>query len=84
MSARRFSNVIGFDDAPFECLYQGSVPMVGAVFASSRLEGVITGHVEKEGTDATAAIAKLLSASRFLRHHQLIMLQGTTKTGEPS
>ncbi len=81
MSSKRFSNVVGFDDAPFDRLYQGPVPIVGAVFAGSRLDGVIMGQVEKDGADAAMSIAGLLSGSRFLEHIQLIMLQGITLAG---
>jgi endonuclease V-like protein UPF0215 family len=33
---RKFSNVIGFDDAPFSRAHHGDVTLVGAVFSGAR------------------------------------------------
>lgn len=76
-----YSNVVGFDDAPFAPGYRGMVPVVGAVYAASRLEGVVVGEVTKDGDDAARRLAALLGGSRFAPHVQLIMLQGITLAG---
>jgi endonuclease V-like protein UPF0215 family len=82
MAARgRISHVIGFDDAPFERSHRGDVSIVGAVYAGSRLEGVLTGKVRRDGANATRAIAALVGRSRFARHLQLVMLQGIAVAG---
>lgn len=81
MRSRKFSNVIGFDDAPFERHYQGPVVVVGAVFAGLRLDGVVTGIIEKDGADAAKSLAKLILESRFAGHIRLIMLQGIALGG---
>jgi endonuclease V-like protein UPF0215 family len=52
MSHKRFSNIIGFDDAPFSHDYVGKVNVVGAVFTGLQLTGVVIGEVEKDGADA--------------------------------
>jgi endonuclease V-like protein UPF0215 family len=76
MTAKRYSNIIGFDDAPFTPEHQGAVAIVGAVFASLRFDGVLMGEIEKDGTDSADVLIKLVSGSKFAEHAQLIMLQG--------
>ena len=44
-----FANVIGIDDAPFGCEQRGNVGIVGAVYASTRLDGVLCGAVSRDG-----------------------------------
>jgi len=81
MRTKRFSNVIGFDDAPFPRGHRGPVKVVGAVFAHQRLDGVLVGEIEKDGNDATRQLVHLVSHSKFYRHARLIMLQGITMGG---
>lgn len=81
MRTRRFSNVIGFDDAPFLRNHQGPVQIVGAVFADHRLDGVLVGAIEKDGCDAAVKLAALVQTSKFNQHARLIMLQGITMGG---
>ena len=76
MTEKRFSNVVGFDDAPFFRHHIGNVQIVGAVYAGLRLDGIVIVEVEKDGFDAAGEIAARIEASGFLEHLQLIMLQG--------
>jgi uncharacterized protein len=78
---RRFSNIIGFDDAPFKPAHIGLVPVVGAVFARLKLVGVIVGAVEKDGRDAAEQLVRLIAGSKFAEHLQLVMLQGIALAG---
>lgn len=78
---RRISNVIGFDDAPFQRDYEGPISVVGAVFAGLRLDGVLVGTIEKDGGDACAQIESLVVHSKFKEHAQMIMLQGIALGG---
>lgn len=78
---KRFSNVVGFDDAPFARDHKGGVKVVGAVYAGARFDGVLIGEVEKDGSDASRRLADLVGGSRFFEHVQLIMLQGITLGG---
>jgi len=80
-SKKVFSNVIGFDDAPFSKNYQGKVKVVGTVFARLRLTGVLVGEVDKDGDDAAEQLGRLVSQSKFAQNVQLIMLQGITLGG---
>lgn len=81
MVPRRFSNIIGFDDAPFSRESREPVPLVGAVFACRRFDGVLIGTVTRDGFDAAATIVRLVSGSKFAQHARLILLQGITLAG---
>jgi endonuclease V-like protein UPF0215 family len=75
------SHVVGFDDAPFEREHRGDVPIVGAVYAGLRLEGVLTGFVRRDGANATRRLTALVDGSKFARQLQLVMLQGIALAG---
>lgn len=81
MSAKRFSNLVGFDDAPFSHDYVGPVKVVGTIFTGLHLTGVVIGEVEKDGADAAEKLARLVAESRFAKHVQLVMLQGIALAG---
>jgi len=82
MSAgRRISNVVGVDDAPFEREHRGDVPIVGAVFTRTRLDGVLIGRVRRDGADATRGVATLIRGSPFHEHVQAVMLDGIALAG---
>jgi endonuclease V-like protein UPF0215 family len=78
---KHFSHVIGFDDAPFPRTHRGDVLLVGAVYAGLRLDAVLSSKVRRDGANATQAIIKLISSSRFAGHLQLVMLQGIAFAG---
>ena len=78
---RRLANTIGFDDAPFPPHHRGNVPVVGAVCAGTRLDGVLTGRVRRDGANASRQLAHLVATSRFAEHAQLVLLQGLTLAG---
>jgi len=81
MAEKRFSNVIGFDDAPFDRDHADRVKVVGTVYAGLRFDGVLIGEVAKDGFDAAERMAELIKTSRFAEHIQLIMLQGIAVGG---
>ncbi|MEZ5584435.1 MAG: DUF99 family protein [Candidatus Competibacteraceae bacterium] len=78
---RGYANVIGIDDAPFPRNWRGDVGIVGAVFAGSRLDGVLCGRVRRDGANATDRLVTLIGDSPFNAHIQLIMLQGAALAG---
>jgi endonuclease V-like protein UPF0215 family len=81
MPRRRLSHVVGFDDAPFERGHRGDVAIVGAVFAGSRLEGVLSGKVRRDGVNSTRALIELVGRSRFYPQLHAILLQGIAFAG---
>lgn len=81
MSKRRISHVIGVDDAPFTREHRGDVPIVATVFSNTRLEGVLTGKVRRDGVNATRALCELIQKSRFRLHLQAVLLQGIALAG---
>jgi endonuclease V-like protein UPF0215 family len=80
-SRRRLSNSIGIDDAPFDRSHRGDVGLVGVVFTRTRLDGVMTGKLRKDGANATRAIAELIEGSPFAEHAQVVLLGGITFGG---
>jgi len=76
------SNVVGFDDGPFRRDVRGArVLLVGAVCARTRLDGVLSGHVRKDGADATRQIAALVKGSQFDGHIRAVLLNGIALGG---
>lgn len=81
MAGFPYSHAVGFDDAPFDRASRDPVPVVGAVFAGDRLDGVLSGTVARDGGDATAELIRLVATSRFYSQLQLIFLQGIALAG---
>lgn len=77
----RLSHVVGFDDAPFRPQHRGDVPVVGAVFAGTRLDGVLWGRVRRDGANATRVLVEMAAGSRFAPQLQLVLLQGIALAG---
>ena len=75
------SHVVGFDDAPFDRSWRGDVPVVGAVFAGNRLEGILYGRVRRDGANAARNLARLAVESKYGAQLQLILLQGIALAG---
>jgi len=74
-------NVIGFDDGPFAPEHRGNVLLVGAVCAGTRLDGVVSGRVRRDGVDSTARMIELVRQSQFSEHIRAVMLQGIAVGG---
>ena len=55
--------------------------MVGAVFAGLRLEGILCGHVRRDGANGTDRLVRLVATSKFARQLQLVLLQGIALAG---
>lgn len=68
--------VVGFDDAPFPRKPRVRVPLVGAVCAGTRFEGMVLGRVVRDGFGATDEIARLLVDGKFLPQVHLVLLDG--------
>lgn len=75
------SHVIAFDDAPFARAHRGDVPLIGVVFAGTRLDGVLRGRVRRDGANAARVMASMIASSKFVEHVQLVMLQGIAVAG---
>jgi endonuclease V-like protein UPF0215 family len=74
-------NVIGFDDGPFPREHRGPVLLVGAVCSGTRLDGVISGTIQRDGADSARRMLELVRASQFVEHVQAILLQGIAVGG---
>jgi len=74
-------NVIGFDDGPFERSHRGQVLLVGAVCAGTRLDGLVSGRVSRDGIDSTRRMLQLVRGSQFREHVRAVLLQGIAVAG---
>ena len=74
-------NVIGFDDGPFPREHRGDVLLVGVVCSGTRVDGIISGRIRRDGANATRAMIDVVRASQFGLHVQAIMLQGIAVGG---
>ena len=77
------ANVIGFDDGPFDKFRRGgaNVLLVGAVFARTRLDGLVSGRVRRDGRNATTRMVELVRSSQFDRHVRAVLLGGIAVAG---
>lgn len=78
---RPIANVIGFDDAPFAQAHRGDVRIVGVVCARTRLDGIVAGHVRRNGANATARMIALIEQSQFAHHVRAVLLKGIAVAG---
>ena len=70
------SHVVGFDDAPFHHHSRRNVLIVGAVYAGSRLDGVLSAHIRRDGINSTTTLINVVRSSRFYPQLQAVLLQG--------
>ena len=55
--------------------------LVGAVCSRTRLDGVLSGSVRRDGANATARMIELVQKSQFTDHIQAVLLQGIAVAG---
>ncbi|HVV86559.1 MAG TPA: DUF99 family protein [Kofleriaceae bacterium] len=75
------TNVVGFDDAPFAHEHRGDVRVVGAVCSRTRLDGVLSGKVRRDGRNATDTLIELVRGGKFREHVRGVLLQGIALAG---
>jgi uncharacterized protein len=76
-----FSNVIGFDDAPFPRTHRGDILLVGMVCSRTRLDGVLASRIRRDGQNSTTKMIAMVRGSQFTRHVQAVLLQGIAVGG---
>lgn len=77
---KAITNVVGFDDAPFAHAHRGDVRVVGAVCSRTRLDGVLSGRVRRDGVNATDALIGLVGG-KFREHIRAVLMQGVALAG---
>jgi endonuclease V-like protein UPF0215 family len=80
-AARTLSNVIAFDDGPFARTHRGDVLLIGVVFSKTRLDGVVSGRVRRDGANSTMRMIQLIHSSQFTSHVRAVLLQGIAVAG---
>lgn len=78
---RKLKHVIAFDDAPFPPERRGDIPVAGVIWAGGCVAGVLATRARRDGSNATAALAAAVGASRHHAHLGLILLQGIALAG---
>ncbi|HEU4534687.1 MAG TPA: DUF99 family protein [Polyangiaceae bacterium] len=79
--ARTITNVVGFDDSPFEHEHRGNVRLVGVVCSRTRLDGILAGQVRRDGANSTERMAEMVRRSQFAQHVRAVLLQGIAVAG---
>lgn len=74
-------NVIGFDDGPFPREHRGDILLVGVVCSGTRVDGIVSGRIRRDGVDSTRRVVELVRASQFGEHVQAVMFQGIAVGG---
>jgi endonuclease V-like protein UPF0215 family len=74
-------NVIGFDDGPFARDHRGDVFLAGVVCSDTRVDGVVSGRVRRDGTNSTRAMIEVVRRSQFGPGLQAVLLQGIAVAG---
>jgi len=75
------SNLIAFDDAPFPKDCRGDILLVGAVCAGTRLDGVLSSRVRRDGRNSTGRMIEMIERSQFGRTIRAVLLQGIAVAG---
>lgn len=75
------TNVVGFDDGPFLYQHRGDVRLVGVICARTRLDGIVSGFVRRDGRNATDRMTELVAGSQFRSCVRAVLLQGITVAG---
>ncbi len=75
------TNVVGFDDAPFPSSERGDVRLVGVVCSRTRMDGLLSGRVRRDGRNSTTTMIELVRTSQFHEHVRAVLLQGIAVAG---
>lgn len=75
------TNVIGFDDAPFDRDHRGDVLLVGVVCSRTRIDGIVSTRVRRDGRNSTSRMIEVIRRSQFVEHVQCVLLQGIAVAG---
>lgn len=72
---------IGIDDAPFEFSDEEVLVVGSLVRAPNYLEGVLSGSVDVDGTDATEVVCRMINGSRFKEQAKVLFTDGAALGG---
>jgi len=79
--SRPIPNVIGFDDAPFPREHRGDVRLVGVVCSRTRVDGILSDHVRRDGRNSTEVMVRMIAQGPFSTHVRAVILQGIAVAG---
>lgn len=79
---RKEIRVLGIDDSAFDKHKDKTVLVVGTFFRGGRmLDGLLSTQVERDGTDATLKLTKMINSSKFHPQLRAILLDGIALAG---
>ncbi len=74
------ARVLGIDDSPFT-RNDEQVLVVGVVWRSGIVEGVLSTHVKRDGLDSTEKLERMVLKSKFRPQIKLVVIHGATLAG---
>ncbi len=77
---KKGARVLGIDDSPFDSKTK-RVLVVGVVYRDGVIEAVLSTHVERDGSDSTASLIKMIKKSRFADEIRLVLMNGIMLAG---
>ncbi len=60
---------------------KGRTCLIGVIFRNSYIEGVLSGAIEADGTDATGQIIRMVRRSRFAAQIRILLFNGIALAG---
>lgn len=74
--------IIGFNEGPFQKIAGHPVLLVGTIFRGGNLlEGIVSDHIEMDGSDGTDKIIKMINNSKFKAQLKIILLGSIAMAG---
>lgn len=82
MPLKKELRILGIDDASFDKNKDDEVLVIGVFFrGGTTLDGVVTTHVDRDGTDSTGKLIEMIRTSKFYSQLQFIFLDGVALGG---
>jgi uncharacterized protein len=78
------ANVIGFDDTPFAHAYRGDLLVVGVVCSRTRLDGILSASVRRDGANSAPHMLEMIRGSQFARHVWAVLPRHTSSSRDRS
>ncbi len=78
---KRGARIAAFSSGPIKRGSGAKVLMVGVVAREGKVEGILSGRITTDGSDATRTMAKLIESSRFRYQVKAVALNGVALAG---
>jgi endonuclease V-like protein UPF0215 family len=75
------ARIAAFSTGPIKRGSGARILMIGVIAREGKVEGILSGKIRTEGSDATATMARLIAGSRFKEQVKAIALNGVALAG---